>query len=380
MVSTHATGSDGQPPVPPVRAMRGRGHGRGRGRGIGRGAASTASRAAPIDPPVAPAQEQVPDIVKPMGPTQTLAMPIVIPRLQETLAQILTVCTSLARVVLAKAAPATSQLTGTTFRWWEAYERSRLVGAAPLSWHEFSIFVLEKIVPQTRIEELRRQFEQLRQEDISVTQYEMRLSDLAHHAIWLVPTERENIRMFINGLNQQFCFVMTLGNVAGAKFDEVVDSARRLEMVRTQEHGEREANRSCGPGNSSNVPFGGRSYHNRGRPYRPAAHRGASASHGSYSARLSQSSLSKLPGQSSSRAPSVQGLFVPSYSGSYSGSRGPPQYLPPLSEKCCFECGDLGHMKRRCPHLLRDPVQQKSQAATPAPVISPPAQPARGGA
>ncbi|XP_070050890.1 uncharacterized protein [Nicotiana tomentosiformis] len=205
------------------------------------------------------------------------------------------------------------------FRW------SRQVGAAPFSWNEFSIFFFEKFVPQTRREELCRQFEQLYQEDMSVTQYEMRFSDLARHAVWLVPFEREKIRRFINGLNQQFCFVMTLRN----------------------EREEKEAKRSRGPGNSGGVPSGGQSYHIRGRPYRPAqmarlAHHGASASHGSYSARPSQSSLSALPAQSSSRAPSVQGSSVPGYS----GSRGPPQYLPTFSVRGCFECGELGHMKR----------------------------------
>ncbi|XP_070049007.1 uncharacterized protein [Nicotiana tomentosiformis] len=150
---------------------------------------------------------------------------------------------------------------------------------------------------------------------MSVTQYQMRFSKLARHAVWLVPTERERIRMFINGLNQQFHFVMTLGDVAGARFVEVVESARRLEMVRTQEREEREAKRSRGPGKSSSVPSGGQPYHSKGRPYKPAqmarsAHRGASASNGPYSARQSQSSLGALPTQSPSRAPSVQGLSV----------------------------------------------------------------------
>ncbi|XP_070057230.1 uncharacterized protein [Nicotiana tomentosiformis] len=75
----------------------------------------------------------------------------------------------------------------------------------------------------------------------------MRFSELARHAVWLVPTEREKIRRFINVLNQQFRFIMTLGNIAGAKFDEVVDSARWLEMVRNQEREQREAKRSRSP-------------------------------------------------------------------------------------------------------------------------------------
>ncbi|XP_070043042.1 uncharacterized protein [Nicotiana tomentosiformis] len=57
------------------------------------------------------------------------------------------------------------------FRWWETYERRKPVGAVPLTWHEFSILFLEKFVSQSRKEELRRQFEQLRQDGMSMNQY-----------------------------------------------------------------------------------------------------------------------------------------------------------------------------------------------------------------
>ncbi|XP_070057445.1 uncharacterized protein [Nicotiana tomentosiformis] len=94
----------------------------------------------------------------------------------------------------------TFQFTEATFKWWEAYERRIPVGAAPLTWHEFSVLFLEKFVPQTHREELHRQFEQLRQDGMSVTQYEMRFSELARHVVWLVPIERVRIRRFIDGL------------------------------------------------------------------------------------------------------------------------------------------------------------------------------------
>ncbi|XP_070055008.1 uncharacterized protein [Nicotiana tomentosiformis] len=63
----------------------------------------------------------------------------------------------------------TFQLIVAAFRWWETYERSRPVGAAPLTWHAFSELFLEKFVPQTRSEKLCRKFDYLRQEDLSVT-------------------------------------------------------------------------------------------------------------------------------------------------------------------------------------------------------------------
>ncbi|XP_070040817.1 uncharacterized protein [Nicotiana tomentosiformis] len=178
----------------------------------------------------------------------------------------------------------TFQLSGVAFRWWEAYERRMPIGEAPLSWHEFSVIVLEKFVPQNHREKLHMQFEQLLQEGMYVTQCETNFLELAHHAVWLVPTEKEMIRSFIDGLTYQLHFVMTRETVPGATFDEVVDIARQLEMVRSQECEEREYKRPRGLGGFSGISLGGQSHHNRGSPYRPAqtarpAHRGASVSH-----------------------------------------------------------------------------------------------------
>ena len=55
----------------------------------------------------------------------------------------------------------TFQFSGAALRWWETYERHRPVGAAPLTWQQFSVVFLEKFVPRSRREELCRQFERL---------------------------------------------------------------------------------------------------------------------------------------------------------------------------------------------------------------------------
>ncbi|XP_070057227.1 uncharacterized protein [Nicotiana tomentosiformis] len=303
MVRTRATRQDGQPPVPPARATRGRGH--GRGRNSGRGVARTTTRATPANPPVALAQKLVLEVDEPVGLAQAPAVPIVIPGFQEVLAEILIVCTSLDQAVSVWTVPTISQAGGGTqtpaahtpeqviqglqtpwvlpaqpvavsqaqvgpvmskdeqkrlerfgrlqplsFSGAEsddaqdfldryqrtlhtAYERSRLVGATPLSCNEFSVLFLEKFMPPTRRKELHRQFEQLCQDGLSVTQYEMRFSELARHTVWLVPTKRDRIKRFIDGITYQLYFAMTQESVSGARFDVVVDIAPRLEMVRS---------------------------------------------------------------------------------------------------------------------------------------------------
>ncbi|XP_070057834.1 uncharacterized protein [Nicotiana tomentosiformis] len=210
---------------------------------------------------------------------------------------------------------------------------------------------------------------------MSVRQSEMRFSELARHAIWLVPTDRERIRRFIDGLTFQLRLLMTRERVSGATFDEVVNIARQIEMVRSQEQVEREVKRSHGSSDFSGVPSGGQFYCGRGRFYKHAqtgrpAHRGASASHGSYSAHSGQSSFSALPPQSSNHASSAQA--------STSNSSG-YQEQQFRQRRGCFECGEFGHFKRDYPRLLSGAPQQSPQLTVPAPAVPPPAQPARGG-
>ncbi|XP_070031644.1 uncharacterized protein [Nicotiana tomentosiformis] len=135
----------------------------------------------------------------------------------------------------------TFQFSGAALRRWETYNRCRPVGATPLTWQQFSVVFLEKFVPRSYREELHRQFERLHQGDMSVTQYEIRFSELARHAIWLVPTDRERIMR---------------ERVSGATFDEVVDIARQIKMVSSQERVEQEAKRPRGQGAFSGAPFG----------------------------------------------------------------------------------------------------------------------------
>ncbi|XP_070002456.1 uncharacterized protein [Nicotiana sylvestris] len=129
----------------------------------------------------------------------------------------------------------TFQFSGAAFTWWEAYVRRRPVGAVPLTWHEFSTLFLEKYVPRSRKEELCRQFEWLRKGDMTVSQYESRLPKLAHHGVWMVPTDRERIRRFVDGLNYHLYILMNRESVLGATFEELVNIAREIEtMVRTR--------------------------------------------------------------------------------------------------------------------------------------------------
>ncbi|XP_070054666.1 uncharacterized protein [Nicotiana tomentosiformis] len=185
-------------------------------------------------------------------------------------------------------------------------------------------------------EELHRQFEQLCQGEISVTQYEMRFSKLARHAIWLVPTDRERIRRFIDGLGFQFRWLMTRERVSGVTFDE--------------ERTEREAKRPRGQGGFSGAPQGGQFQQDQFQQSQSSF--SALPTHGSYYA---------LPAQVSS------------------GNSFRHQEQPFRQMRGYFECGDFGHIARYCPRLLGGTAQRSTRPTAPAPVALPPAQPARGG-
>lgn len=98
----------------------------------------------------------------------------------------------------------------------------------------------------------------------------MKFSELARHAIWMIPSDRERIKRFVDGLNYHLRILMTRERVLGDTFEEVVDITREIETVRHQEREEKVANRPRGSGSYSGVPLRGQFQHGRGRSFRPA--------------------------------------------------------------------------------------------------------------
>ncbi|XP_070024836.1 uncharacterized protein [Nicotiana sylvestris] len=411
-----------------VSPARGRGCGRGAGRGRPAGAT-------PVDPPAAQVQDQPPAIDAPAAPVQAPTMPIVIPSLQEALAQILSIYTGLAQAVSATTAAATSQTegghytpdartpeqvvqglqtpevapvqpvapvapaapvapvvlvapvapvaparahvvppmpddeqrrlerfsrlqpptfsgvegedaqgfldkcqrmlrtAGPAFTWWEEFERRRPIGVKTLTCKQFSTVFLEKYVPQSHREELRCQFEWLTQGDMIVTQYELRFTQLAQHAAWMILTDRERIRRFVDGLNYPIRILMTRDRATAVTFEEVVDAARHIETDRRREREEREAKRPRGSGNFSGAMSRGQFQRRKGHSFRPpqsgrTESSGASSNRGHQGHQQSQPALSALLAQSSDPTSSVQGS---------SAARGSYQSPSPAPGRC-YEC------------------------------------------
>nr|XP_009791227.1 PREDICTED: uncharacterized protein LOC104238537 [Nicotiana sylvestris] len=163
-------------------------------------------------------------------------------------------------------------------------------------------------------------------------------------------SDRERIRRFVDGLNYSLRILMTRERVLGASFEEVVDIARDIEIVRCREREEREAKRPRGSGSFGGAPSRGQFQCGRGRSFRPPQparpeYSRTSSDRGHQGFQQGQSSLNALPAQSSSYAPSVQGSSVPSASAGHSGARGSLQFPSPVPGSC-YECREFGHIKR----------------------------------
>lgn len=93
--------------------------------------------------------------------------------------------------------------------------------------------------------------------------------DLARHAIILLPTKRERVRGFIDGLT--FTIKLQMAKKIGDDiyFQRAVDIARRIEMVHGQERGPMSDKRPHNSGSFSGASSGGRGAFSRSHPPRP---------------------------------------------------------------------------------------------------------------
>ncbi|XP_070040727.1 uncharacterized protein [Nicotiana tomentosiformis] len=104
---------------------------------------------------------------------------------------------------------------------------------------------------------------------MTVTQYKTQFVDLAHHATILLPTERERVRRFIDGLTFIIRLQMAKESINDISFQTVVYIARRIEMVRAQERGSVSDKSPSHFGGFSGASSGGRGTFGRGHPSRP---------------------------------------------------------------------------------------------------------------
>uniref|UniRef100_A0A1U7XUK8 Uncharacterized protein LOC104238032 n=1 Tax=Nicotiana sylvestris TaxID=4096 RepID=A0A1U7XUK8_NICSY len=195
-------------------------------------------------------------------------------------------------------------------------------------------------------------------------QYEMRFSELARHSIWLIPTYRERIRRFVDGLTYQLQIFLTRERVSDTFFEEVVDIAREIESVHRQERVEREAKRTRGSGSFGSIPFGGLDYPCSSIHVSQAMVAAVAVPDVDF---IGDSEVVDIAREIESvhRQERVEREAKrPRGSGSFGGIPFSPL---PVAGRGCFEYGDLSHIKRFYPRIIGGSSQQKSQPSASAP-------------
>nr|XP_033517016.1 uncharacterized protein LOC117281250 isoform X1 [Nicotiana tomentosiformis] len=123
---------------------------------------------------------------------------------------------------------------------------------------------LREFVPQTLRDAWRTEFEKLRQGTMTVLEYAIRFSELSCHVPTLVPTVRERVQRFSEGLSYDLRFCMTRELQTDTPYQEVVEIARMLECIRGEEREDKETKRSRGSGGFSGFYSSAMIYHGRG--------------------------------------------------------------------------------------------------------------------
>ncbi|XP_070011171.1 uncharacterized protein [Nicotiana sylvestris] len=126
----------------------------------------------------------------------------------------------------------TFQLEGRAGRWWQSYFLDRPTGSPPITWSQFTQLFLDRYIPPSKREELRYQFEQLEQGQISVTDYEVRFSKLFRHALMILSTNTERVQRFVVGLHSGIRANIAQEVEMETPYQLVVEISRRIEGYR----------------------------------------------------------------------------------------------------------------------------------------------------
>ena len=100
------------------------------------------------------------------------------------------------------------------------------VGSPPVTWEQFASAFQDRFIPWSVREESRLRFESLRQDGLSVTEYEVRFCQLSRHALAIFPNETERIRRFVRGLTFSIRSALFRASREGDSFHSIVSAAK----------------------------------------------------------------------------------------------------------------------------------------------------------
>ncbi|XP_022854046.1 uncharacterized protein LOC111375453 [Olea europaea var. sylvestris] len=136
-------------------------------------------------------------------------------------------CTDAQKVLCAE-----FMLIGAASHWWESVSRTRIEEQqCNLTWEQFKDEVMAKYFPQALRDFKESEFLQLRQENMSLTDYERQFEKLSRYAPHLVDTEVKKIRRFENGLRPEISMIIMSHRFTLSR--EMLESAHAISYQRT---------------------------------------------------------------------------------------------------------------------------------------------------
>jgi hypothetical protein len=133
-------------------------------------------------------------------------------------------CNNRERVLLAS-----HQLTWSTADWWDAYVEAHEEHDT-INWNEFKIDFRSHHAPQGVIKPNKKEFQDLKQGSMTVSEYVTRFTQLSRYALNDVDTDEKKQECFLNGLDDGLAYALEVRDFEN--FQTMVDKALVLENRR----------------------------------------------------------------------------------------------------------------------------------------------------
>jgi hypothetical protein len=148
---------------------------------------------------------------------------------------------------------ASQQLEGPAADWWDAYVEA-YEEAESINWQEFKNSFHSHHVPLGVMKLKKKEFEELKQGSMSVSEYVTRFTQLSHYASDNMDTNEKKQDWFLNGLNDGLAYALEARDFIN--FQDMVDKALVLENRRGIMEQKRKMQRTGSQGSNTRFRVG----------------------------------------------------------------------------------------------------------------------------